>query len=119
MLFSEIYGHERVKKVLLSAVRDKRIGHAYIFEGQKGVGRTVSALAFAQSLVCEETKDGVPCGGCKNCTMAQSLSHPDIRLVTNQLYDEKKKATDIAVDTIRSMKQEIYIEIQYRISWKN
>lgn len=110
MLFSEIYGHDKVKKVLQKAAADNRIGHAYIFEGQKGVGRTVSALAFAQSLVCEEMHDGAACGKCKNCSMAQSLSHPDIRVITNQLYDEKKKSSDVLVDTIRSMKQEIYIK---------
>ncbi len=110
MLFSEIYGHDKVKNVLQKAVADKRIGHAYIFEGQKGVGRMTSALAFAQSLVCEESHDGAACGKCKSCSMAQSLSHPDIRIITNQLYDEKKKSTDVLVDTIRSMKQEIYIK---------
>lgn len=110
MLFSEIYGHDKVKSVLQKAATEKRIGHAYIFEGQKGVGRMISALTFAQLLVCDDTENGIPCGKCKNCSMADSLSHPDIRVITNQLYDDKKKSTDVLVDTVRSMKQEIYIK---------
>lgn len=110
MRFSEIYGHDKVKNVLQKAAAEERIGHAYIFEGQKGVGRMVSALTFAQLLVCENAENGISCGKCKNCSMADSLSHPDIRVITNQLYDEKKKSTDVLVDTIRSMKQEIYIK---------
>ena len=107
MRFSEIYGHEKVKKVLQKATEDGRVGHAYIFEGQKGVGRMTTALTFAKALVCRNAEGGDGCGECKNCCMADSASHPDIRVITNQLYDEKKKTTDVLVDTIRSMKQEI------------
>ncbi len=109
MHFSGIYGHDKIKAVLQNAAVCDRVGHAYIFEGQKGVGRMSCALAFAQLLVCENMQEAA-CGECKNCSMAEALSHPDIRIITNQLYDDKKKSADVLVDTVRSMKQEIYIK---------
>lgn len=110
MQFSELYGHEKVKNLLLTAVRSGQARHAYLFEGPRGVGRLSMANAFAAALVCENPKDGQPCGMCKQCTLCAAGTHPDIRIVTNQLYDENKKSMDIAVDTIRSMKKEIYVK---------
>lgn len=110
MKFSEIYGHADVKKVLMQAADSGRIGHAYIFEGISGVGRMSTAKAFAQRLVCEVPHGGESCGECKNCAMSAAGSHPDIRVITNQLYDESKKSTDILVDTVRNMKNEIFIK---------
>lgn len=91
-------------------IKTCRIGHAYIFEGPSGVGKLDTAKAFAMSLICGNVKDGCACGDCKDCRMFQTGNHPDVRIVTNQLYDSSKKSTDILVDTVRSMKQEIYIK---------
>lgn len=110
MRFSDIAGHERVKNALKYAAQSDRVGHAYIFEGCRGVGRLTTAKAFAQLLVCESPVSGEPCGKCRNCSMAESGNHPDIITVTNQLYDSAKKSTDILVDTVRSMKRDIYIK---------
>ncbi len=110
MLFSEVTGHKNIKDVLMRTVTSRRIGHAYIFEGPSGVGKLDMAKAFAMTLLCENTSDGCACGVCKSCSMFRSGNHPDVQVVTNQLYDSSKKSTDILVDTVRSMKQEIYIK---------
>ncbi len=110
MMFSEITGHDRIKQVLVGAVRSGRIGHAYIFEGKQGVGKLSVAKAFASLIMCEAPARGEACGVCKSCAQSKSGSHPDVRIITNQLYDSSKKSTDILVDTIRNMKQEIYIK---------
>ncbi len=110
MLFSEITGHKKIKDVLTGAVMSKRVGHAYIFEGAQGVGRFSVARAFANMLLCENPSNGDSCGICKACTQVMSGNHPDVRVITNQLYDSSKKSTDVLVDTIRNMKQEIYIK---------
>lgn len=110
MRFSDIAGHERVKRALKHAAQSSHVGHAYIFEGCRGVGRMTTAKAFANLLVCESPVSGEPCGKCKNCSMAESENHPDIFTVTNQLYDSTKKSADILVDTVRSMKRDIYIK---------
>lgn len=108
MKFSEIYGHEKVKSILKRAVETKNVGHAYIFEGIKGVGRYSAALSFAEALLCPNVKDGEPCGVCGICRMCEAKSHPDVRVITNQLYDSSKKSDKLLTDTIRSMKREIY-----------
>lgn len=110
MRFSDIAGHERIKNVLMRAAQTEQVGHAYIFEGCRGVGRLSAARAFAQLLVCENPDRGNSCGKCKGCSMAESENHPDIQIVTNQLYDDTKRSSDILVDTVRCMKRDIYIK---------
>lgn len=110
MLFSQVVGHEKIKSVLMSSVKEDRVGHAYIFEGPQGVGRKSMAEAFASSIMCENPKDGSPCGSCKSCMMCGSRNHPDVQIITNQLYDPSKKSTDVLVDTIRNMKKDVYIK---------
>ncbi len=110
MRFQDIYGHEKVKDILQTAVRSGQARHAYLFEGPRGVGRLSTALAFASALVCERPDNADACGNCKSCAMSSAQTHPDIRIITNQLYDADKKSTDVAVDTIRQMKREIYVK---------
>ena len=110
MKFSEIYGHGSVKETLKRAALTDSVGHAYIFEGPDGVGRFSTALSFASMLLCENKTEGEPCGTCNICRMCAAGSHPDVRIITNQLYDSSKKSLNILTDTIRSMKQEIYIK---------
>ena len=109
-MLSAALGHNKVKNVLTVAAGENRVGHAYIFEGPRGVGRQTMAKEFAKLLMCENSQDGEPCGTCKNCTMCASGSHPDLQIITNQLYDESKKSTDVLVDTVRNMKKDIYIK---------
>ena len=110
MKFSEIYGHKEIKEILKRAIENKNVGHAYIFSGPEGVGRLSTAKAFSKALVCTDMTDGEPCGKCKGCRMCDAESHPDIRIVTNGLYDSSKKSSNILIDTIRNMKREIYVK---------
>ena len=110
MLFSEVTGHKKIKDVLIQAVKSGHVGHAYIFEGPSGVGKLDLAKAFAMSLLCTAAENGCACGACKDCSQCLSGNHPDVQIVTNQLYDSSKKSTDILVDTVRNMKREIYIK---------
>ncbi len=110
MLFSDVIGHNKIKSILTRSVRDSRIGHAYLFEGPEGVGKLSLARAFAQMIVCENPEALDACGVCANCSRAASQNHPDLTIVTNQFYDASKKSADILVDTIRSMKSDVYIK---------
>ncbi|MBE7023547.1 MAG: DNA polymerase III subunit delta' [Ruminococcaceae bacterium] len=109
-MLSNVLGHEKVKRVLVGSYMENRVGHAYIFEGPKGVGRQTAAIEFAKLLLCENPREGEPCGVCKSCSMCRAGSHPDLQIVTNQLYDETKKSTDVLVDTVRNMKKDIFIK---------
>ena len=94
MRMDKIAGHDKVKKLLDSIISSGHIGHAYIFEGAEGVGRLSLATAFAEKL----------CGG------ASAENNPDIIVVTNELYDSSKKQKNVLIDTIRSMKADVYIK---------
>ncbi len=113
MDFDKIYGHDNIKAILKNSVSSDRISHAYIFEGPKGVGRFSTALAFAKAILCEEQSGESACGKCKSCVMADAKTHPDIRIVSNELYDDSASSQNILVGTIREMKKEIYIKPFY------
>ena len=111
MNFKDIYGHEKIKELLMRSVAENKIGHAYIFDGKSGVGRLSTALAFAAAQMCEASVSGNACGNCENCNLSRGASHPDIRVITNELYDPSKaEGRAVSVDTIRAMKKEIYIK---------
>ncbi|NUQ34374.1 MAG: DNA polymerase III subunit [Planctomycetaceae bacterium] len=75
-----IAGHERQQQDLLHALRTSRLGHAYLFSGQSGIGKRLVALALAKALVCEQPDDRAPCLRCRQCKMVESGVHPDVQV---------------------------------------
>jgi len=65
--FSELMGQEHVVTVLVNALNQKRLHHAYLFTGTRGVGKTTIARIFAKSLNCETGITATPCGKCDVC----------------------------------------------------
>lgn len=65
--FQEVVGQEAVSEALQQAIVQERLGHAYLFCGPRGVGKTSMARIFARALQCPETRDGVPCDQCSTC----------------------------------------------------
>ena len=97
--FRDIIGQEMSIKHIGDAVRTGRAAHAYIIDGEKGMGKKMLSAAFAKALLCEkpaeEREDGEPCGVCHSCIMAESGNHPDLIYVTHE------KQGSISVDEIR------------------
>ena len=91
--FSEIVGHEQIKEHLQAAIRDKKLFHAYIFEGEVGVGKETMARTFAAGLQCQEEGDK-PCTHCASCRQLESGNQPDV------VWVQREKAS-IGVDEIR------------------
>jgi len=65
--FAEVIGQEHVTDPLTSALRAGRIGHAYLFSGPRGCGKTTSARILARCLNCAEGPTDTPCGVCDSC----------------------------------------------------
>ncbi|MCR5215666.1 MAG: DNA polymerase III subunit delta [Lachnospiraceae bacterium] len=92
--FDKIVGHEKVVEHLKHAIQTQKVSHAYILNGAHGMGKSLIADVFVQTLQCEE--GGVePCGHCKSCLQAESHNNPDIIYVTHE------KDNSIGVDDIR------------------
>ncbi len=102
MGFEKIMGQKRAKSVLKSAVKFKRISHAYLFYGPRGVGKSMAALAFAQALNCLSLRDGgEPCGVCASCLKIAGGNHPDVSRITPE-------GSSLKIKQIRDMQEKAY-----------
>ena len=76
-------------EALSGAVTGGRVAHAYLFAGPRGVGKTLTALQFAQRLNC--TGEEPPCGRCRQCEQIAGGQHPDVEIMTlGGLCDEQE-----------------------------
>lgn len=92
--FGDILGHDRIKEHLQRVAGTGKVSHAYILNGETGMGRKSLARAFALVLLCE-TGGGEACMECHSCRQVLSNNHPDLIYVTH------KKSSGIGVDDVR------------------
>jgi DNA polymerase-3 subunit gamma/tau len=95
--FDEVVGQEHVSTTLKNAIRDNRIGHAYLFAGPRGVGKTSMARLFAKALNCEKGPTETPCNKCELCIRIQDGSDTDVT--------EMDAASNRGVDDARSLRE--------------
>ena len=65
--FEEIKGQEHIVKTLKNQINADRVGHAYVFCGTRGTGKTTIAKIFAKAVNCEHPVDASPCNKCASC----------------------------------------------------
>lgn len=65
--FGDVVNQEHVVRTLLNSVRQGKVGHAYLFSGPRGTGKTTVARLLARAINCEHPVDGEPCGECERC----------------------------------------------------
>ena len=100
--FDEVRGQDAVVATLKNQIIGDRIGHAYLFCGSRGTGKTSVAKIFARAVNCENLQDGEPCGCCAMCRAIEAGSS------TNVI--EIDAASNNGVDNIREIRE----EVQYR-----
>ena len=92
--FKDVVGHKDVIRYIRNAVKEDKVSHAYIINGERGSGKKLLSSLFATTLLCEKGGED-PCNKCHSCIQAESGNHPDIIWVTHE------KPNSISVDDIR------------------
>ena len=97
--FEEVRGQDHIVKTLKNQINSGRIGHAYLFCGTRGTGKTSIAKIFARAVNCEHPVDGSPCGECSMCR--QIAEGASLNVV------EIDAASNNGVDNIREIREEV------------
>jgi DNA polymerase-3 subunit gamma/tau len=99
LTFDEVVGQEHVSTSLKGAIAAKRVGHAYLFCGPRGVGKTSMARLFAKALNCVNGPTDAPCNTCEICVAVHEGTDTDII--------EMDAASNRSVDDARSLREGI------------
>ena len=99
LTFSEIVGQEHITRTLKNQIIANRVGHAYLFNGGRGTGKTSAAKILSRAINCLNPKEGEPCNECEICKGAINGSLTDIV--------EMDAASNNSVEDIRSIREEV------------
>ena len=77
-VWGDVKGQDHIVKTLRNQIATDRIGHAYLFCGTRGTGKTTIAKLFARAINCTNLQDGDPCGECPACKSALAGNNMNI-----------------------------------------
>lgn len=97
--FDEVQGQDAIVRTLRNQLLYNRIGHAYLFCGTRGTGKTSVAKLFAKAVNCENPTDGNPCGVCPSCLAIQEQRSLDVQ--------EIDAASNNGVENIRDIRDQV------------
>ena len=110
MKFSEIIGHDDLKRRLRQQIDAGRVSHAQLFTGLAGYGTLPLALAYVQYLFCPNRHAGDSCGECPSCRQIEALAHPDLNFVFPVNKREKRSGEVVTSDLFIEKWREIWHE---------
>lgn len=97
--FSDVIGQDTTVRILKASIAKGKPGHAYLFTGSRGIGKTTLARLFAKAVTCSGNTDGEPCGKCEHCLLMADNRSLDIM--------EIDAASNTGVDNIRELRETV------------
>lgn len=97
--FNSVVRQEHIVRILKNRIESNNIGHAYLFCGPRGTGKTSLAKIFARAINCENPQDGSPCGECYTCKCLLDGANLDI--------SEIDAASNNGVDDMRDLRENV------------
>ena len=119
-MFEKIIAQDKAKKILSEQIKNNKIPHAYIFMGEEGTGKMLTAIEFAKILNCTindyTNTDAGPCNHCLSCEHIDKGTFPDLHIINFEKQDEiaekesEKGKTKLGIKLIRYMQEKVYIK---------
>ncbi len=110
--FSDVVGQEHIIKVLQHQIANNQIGHAYLFCGSRGTGKTTTAKIFSRAINCTSPNNGEPCNECMVCKGILDASIPDVMEIdaaSNNSVDDIRAIRDNVIYAPTMAKYKVYI----------